>query len=199
MADTRIPVQKRSIEKKEKIITAGFELFCEKGYYKTNTIEIAKRAGVSTGALYSYFSDKRQIFIESFHQYLESISKKLLHRLNICLRPFNLSTFIEKWVNEYIDLYSKSNLALVQLRLMIAEDSEINHHFSDFENSYFSDIADLLKSEGVNYDNLFEKVYISCILIDSLRQEKAAFSHNDLNFNVLKAQTQAIIYNILSK
>lgn len=199
MADTRIPVQKRSIEKKEKIITAGFELFCEKGYYKTNTIEIAKRAGVSTGALYSYFSDKRQIFIESFHQYLESISKKLLHRLNICLRPFNLSTFIEKWVNEYIDLYSKSNLALVQLRLMIAEDSEINHHFSDFENSYFSDIADLLKSEGINYDNLFEKVYISCILIDSLRQEKAAFSHNDLNFNVLKAQTQAIIYNILSK
>lgn len=199
MADTRIPVQKRSIEKKEKIITAGFELFCEKGYYKTNTIEIAKRAGVSTGALYSYFSDKRQIFIESFHQYLESISKKLLHRLNICLRPFNLSTFIEKWVNEYIDLYSKSNLALVQLRLMIAEDSEINHHFSDFENSYFSDIADLLKSEGINYDNLFEKVYISCILIDSLRQEKAAFSHNDLNFNVLKTQTQAIIYNILSK
>ncbi len=199
MADTRIPVQKRSIEKKEKIVTAGFELFCEKGYYKTNTIEIAKRAGVSTGALYSYFSDKRQIFIESFHQYLESISKKLLHRLNICLRPFNLSTFIEKWVNEYIDLYSKSNLALVQLRLMIAEDSEINQHFSDFENSYFSDIADLLKSEGINYDNLFEKVYISCILIDSLRQEKAAFSHNDLNFNVLKAQTQAIIYNILSE
>lgn len=199
MADTRIPVQKRSIEKKEKIVTAGFELFCEKGYYKTNTIEIAKRAGVSTGALYSYFSDKRQIFIESFHQYLESISKKLLHRLNICLCPFNLSTFIEKWVNEYIDLYSKSNLALVQLRLVIAEDSEINHHFSDLENSYFSDIADLLKSEGINCDNLFEKVYISCILIDSLRQEKAAFSHNDLNFNVLKAQTQAIIYNILSE
>ena len=68
MADVRIPIQKRSIEKKQKILTAGFDLFCEKGYYKTNTAEIAKYAGVSTGALYSYFEDKRQIFIESFHQ-----------------------------------------------------------------------------------------------------------------------------------
>lgn len=40
MTDTRVPVQKRSKEKKQKILNAGFELFCEKGYYKTNTIEI---------------------------------------------------------------------------------------------------------------------------------------------------------------
>ena len=32
-SEIREPVQKRSIEKKEKIICAGFELICEKGYY----------------------------------------------------------------------------------------------------------------------------------------------------------------------
>ena len=31
--EIREPVQKRSIEKKEKIIESGFELICEKGYY----------------------------------------------------------------------------------------------------------------------------------------------------------------------
>ena len=48
MSDNEIrePVQKRSIEKKEKIIKAGFDLICEKGYYNTNTAEIAKKAGV---------------------------------------------------------------------------------------------------------------------------------------------------------
>lgn len=61
MAKTRIPTQKRSIEKREKILKAGFKLFCENGYYKANTVEIAKCAGVSTGALYSYFADKREI------------------------------------------------------------------------------------------------------------------------------------------
>ena len=54
MSDNEIrePVQKRSIEKKEKIIKAGFDLICEKGYYNTNTAEIAKKAGVCTGIVY---------------------------------------------------------------------------------------------------------------------------------------------------
>ena len=40
--EIREPIQKRSIEKKEKIIEAGFELICKKGYYNTNTAEIAR-------------------------------------------------------------------------------------------------------------------------------------------------------------
>ena len=40
MSDTRMPTQKRSIEKRNKIIKCGFELMCEKGYYNTNTTEI---------------------------------------------------------------------------------------------------------------------------------------------------------------
>ncbi len=58
------PKQQRSIEKKRRIIEAGFKLFCEKGFYKTNTAEIAKEAGVSTGIVYRYFPDKKAIFLE---------------------------------------------------------------------------------------------------------------------------------------
>ena len=36
---TREPQQQRSIEKKNRIIEAGFKAFCEKGYYKTNRSE----------------------------------------------------------------------------------------------------------------------------------------------------------------
>ena len=42
----REPRQERSIEKKNRIIDAGYELFSEVGYYGTNTAEIAKKAGV---------------------------------------------------------------------------------------------------------------------------------------------------------
>ena len=129
MTKTRVPTQKRSIEKRQKIVKAGFDLFCEKGYYKTNTAEIAKYAGVSTGALYSYFEDKRQIFTEAFQQHLDAISSELLQQLISLPEVLELSTFIEKWMDVYIDLYAKSNLALVQLRLVIADDKEINHHF----------------------------------------------------------------------
>ena len=71
--EIREPVQKRSIEKKEKIIKHGFELICEKGYYNTNTAEIAKSAGVSTGIVYQYFNDKHDILIEGIKKYASRI------------------------------------------------------------------------------------------------------------------------------
>ena len=198
MTKTRVPTQKRSIEKRQKIVKAGFDLFCEKGYYKTNTAEIAKYAGVSTGALYSYFEDKRQIFIEAFQLHLDAISSELLQQLISLPEVLELSTFIEKWIEGYIDLYAKSNHALVQLRLVIVDDKEINHHFSALENTYFSNIADILKTRGIICADLFEKVYISCILIDSLRQEKTSFSHNGLDFEIIKKQVKQSIFQMLS-
>ena len=55
MAETRIPTQKRSIEKRNKIIKMGFDLMCDKGYHNISTTEIAEYAGVSTGIIYQYF------------------------------------------------------------------------------------------------------------------------------------------------
>jgi len=63
---TRRPSQIRSQDKYEKILAAAFLLFNEKGYYKITTADIAKEAGVSTGSLYSYFVDKKEIYIEVF-------------------------------------------------------------------------------------------------------------------------------------
>ena len=69
----REPKQQRAIEKKEKIIEAGFNLICKNGYYNTNTAEIAKEAGVSTGIVYQYFKDKYDILIEALEKYGDDI------------------------------------------------------------------------------------------------------------------------------
>ena len=61
--ETRIPLQKRSIAKKNAIVATAKEMFLEEGYVAVNTNEIAKQAGVSVGTLYSYFKDKREIFL----------------------------------------------------------------------------------------------------------------------------------------
>ncbi|ENK1243215.1 TetR/AcrR family transcriptional regulator [Clostridium botulinum] len=60
----RQPKQKRAIEKKEKLVKAAFYLFNEKGFYNTNTKEIAQKAGVSTGLFYNYFNDKSDVFLD---------------------------------------------------------------------------------------------------------------------------------------
>jgi Transcriptional regulator len=81
LKSVRQPKQTRSINKKEKVLDAALELFCEKGYYKTSTNEIAQRAGVSIGTLYSYFKDKDTIFFEiqdKYHKKFEVAKNELL-------------------------------------------------------------------------------------------------------------------------
>ncbi|MCR5061461.1 MAG: TetR/AcrR family transcriptional regulator [Saccharofermentans sp.] len=61
---TREPTQKRSIEKKQRIKDAAFDLMAENGYHNTSSNEIAKKAGVSIGTFYSYFKDKKDLYEE---------------------------------------------------------------------------------------------------------------------------------------
>jgi len=77
----RTPKQIRSINLKEKILETALKLFCEKGYYKTTTNEIAKTAGISIGSLYSYFKDKDTIFLEILERYHKQFLS--LHQLSI--------------------------------------------------------------------------------------------------------------------
>ena len=94
--EVRNPVQKRSIEKKNKIIEAGFNLICEKGYYNTNTAEIAKAAGVSTGIVYNYFNDKHDILIEGIKQLGASIFYPMLNMSQKELAKKRFKTYIKQ-------------------------------------------------------------------------------------------------------
>lgn len=71
-AEQHKKVQKRTIESREKLLKAAFELFAEKGYYYTNTKEIVKRAGISIGNFYNYFKDKADIYVTLATEYVEN-------------------------------------------------------------------------------------------------------------------------------
>lgn len=79
----RIPVQKRSIETREKILNAAWELFAEKGYFKTSTHDLADRAGVATGSFYGYFNNKKEVGIELMRRFYKEASEKALSNFYI--------------------------------------------------------------------------------------------------------------------
>jgi len=96
----RRPVQPRSIRTREKILDAALALFCEKGYFKTTTNEIARRAGVSIGSLYSYFSDKDTLFFEI----LDGYHQKFANAKNVAQgQPELLKTDPVGWLRLLID------------------------------------------------------------------------------------------------
>jgi AcrR family transcriptional regulator len=50
-------------QKREAIADAAFELFLKEGFHRTTTRAIARRAGVSAGAPFTYFRDKEDILL----------------------------------------------------------------------------------------------------------------------------------------
>src|SRR5262245_28639930 len=47
---------------RRRLLTAASELFLEKGYLDSSLDDIARRAGLSKGAVYSNFASKQEIF-----------------------------------------------------------------------------------------------------------------------------------------
>lgn len=54
--------QRRAAERPREIVAAALEVFAEKGFAGAKLDEIARRAGISKGALYLYFETKEEIF-----------------------------------------------------------------------------------------------------------------------------------------
>ena len=68
----RIPKQKRSRERKSRIMETALDLFSRNGLNKTSSNEIAKKAGVSIGTFYSYFENKKTLFLEILKEHLDN-------------------------------------------------------------------------------------------------------------------------------
>ncbi len=124
---TRIPKQKRSMEKKQRIKDAAIKLMSEKGYHNTSSNEIAKEADVSIGTFYSYFKDKKALYVEL----VDDIYSKVLEPVNLSALPDDLS--IEDTVRLYISYVFKGHEYMTEFQREIASLSEQSEEFRSIE------------------------------------------------------------------
>lgn len=197
--EIREPIQKRSIEKKEKIIESGFELICEKGYYNTNTAEIAKNAGVSTGIVYQYFKDKHDILIEALKKYADNIFYPML---NIPAKNFDknsLDKIIRKMIDSFVQNHKLSKSAHEEIMAMAHLDKEVAFYFHKREMEMTEKIYKLLVNNGFDSKNLMEKSHICIGLIDNLCHEIVYHKHSELNYGLMTDICISAIIDILNK
>jgi AcrR family transcriptional regulator len=72
---TAEPVQRRSLEKRERLKSAGLELFGRKGYERTSIRDIARRARLAVGGFYQHFRSKRQLLLVLMDELLAGLSR----------------------------------------------------------------------------------------------------------------------------
>ncbi len=194
----REPKQKRSIEKKQSIIKASYKLFSDKGYYKTNTAEIAQEAGVSTGIVYSYFHDKKDILLEVIRFYIFSLSEQFQPLLSAPINKNNLPTMIEKFVDIYIASHTMNVEAHNEFLALSLLEKDILTLFNDFENAVLLKLYELLIAAEFSKINLLEKIRISYGIVEQVCHDYIQRKRSQEELSITKSLAIHIIVTLLN-
>lgn len=124
----RTPRQERSVKTKTAILKAAIRLFSEKGYHGTNTKEIAAEAGVSTGSFYSYFADKRAVFLDTLLLYNREFSERMERELSeIDLTIEDKKSVLPKLVDSLINSHQVYKNFHNEMMVLYHSDPAVKH------------------------------------------------------------------------
>ena len=194
--EVRQPRQERSIEKKNKIIKAGYELFSEVGYYGTNTAEIAKRAGVSTGIVYGYFQDKRDILISVLEIYLENVFSPFFKLFDKLTPPIDFKMLVPTIIDQAIKAHKNNRKIHEALHSMASSDEAVGAQFIALEDSITLKIAEKFKKLNVVIENANEKIHFALGIIQDFSHEYVFDKHEYIDYDVMREMVVKTIINL---
>lgn len=130
-------------ERKEQILESALNVFIEKGYNGSTTVDIAKAADISEVTLFRYFDSKKQIFMDAIEPILITSLKESLEESKD-LEPMKKLEYI---LNNRIKFISEHN-EVIKLILM---ESQVNPEIADFDfiNQIISLLKDSIKEAGI--------------------------------------------------
>ena len=107
-------------EKAAHIIDAAFAVFGERGYESTRVSHIAQRAGVSSGTIYTYFKDKKDLFQATVKSGWENYVARIGKMIDAYAQP-------EERLRQLVDIGFRSlKASLPLLRGMLFESSQMD-------------------------------------------------------------------------
>lgn len=193
---TRVPTQKRSIEKKQRIKDAALKLMSEKGYFATSSNEIAREAGVSIGTFYSYFKDKKELYAEL----VDDIYTAVLTPINLNELPDDLS--IEETVQLYVTAVFRGHEYQTAFQREISSLSEQSDEFRAIEMVHKSNIlhvfSEALKAyrEELKPQDLGTSTYIILTTVEAVIHD-TLFHNGGKNKEAVIRELTAMIVNYL--
>lgn len=198
MPKTRQPVQQRSIETKQKIINAGYRLFETLGYHKTNTATIAKEAQVSTGIVYGYFKDKKDILKEVLNEYIKKVYNPVFDLIDNLAQKQNIDIVINEVLDLAESLHKDSCDMHRELAVVAGVDEEINNTFLELQDIVTDKFVQRLKS--LKYKNITnENIHLAMNLIESYVHEVVYDNHKYIDYTKLRESVVMLIKTLFNK
>lgn len=200
---TRIPKQKRSIEKREKIITVAYNLFMDHGYFNTSTVDIAKAADLSVGVFYSYFEDKKDILLVCLQRFEEYFMKKIYQEIESTQRISEMDDIVDITKHMLLVMVkahaSQKRQYHDEVKALELLDDDIKKHFIKIRNSLMEAFENRLKFYGYRLPYHNEQVFLIHQMISGIEDELVFKDEMDINHDTLINQCAIAIKNMLVK
>ena len=103
---------------KNKIVSAAWQLFYEKGYNGTTVDDIIELSGTSKGSFYYYFSTKDELLNTlslMLDEYYEELDARIDSEMNSFYKLLYLNYEMHKWIEENISIELLTSLYSTQL------------------------------------------------------------------------------------
>lgn len=196
MTQPRVPKQKRSTQMKERVAQAALELFSESGYYNVTTNDIARRAGVSIGTLYSYYEDKRDIYRDLVDKLYRNVLDRMVpEEVTPDNSPFDL-------IRKYVTIVLESHAYMTDFQKQITALSYQDEEFRRLEEAGRSFASEKIEELIMNYgeylqvDDLETTSFIVRTTLEAIIHEHMFFP-NDLDTQRVIDETTKVIYRYL--
>lgn len=197
--DVRIPRQKRSIEKKENIIETAYLIFSRNGYFGTNTAEIAKEAGLSTGSVYAYFTDKKDILLACLNKFGDKLTEDICREIDGLSTTDDISTIVKKVLQILGEFHKQSELYHNEVMSLHYRDMDVKNYFINIQKTMMEAVTKTLEKQGYSFGHSREQTFLLFKMIDGVEDELAFNEHPDIDHDILIEECSRLVISMLVK
>lgn len=175
--EVRIPQQKRSIEKKEKIIEAATRILMEEGYRNSNTADIARAAGISTGSIYAYFEDKKDILLACLERIGSTLTQQIAEKAGSLAASEDIAVTIKEVLEIFVRFQSWTKLARDEILSLKYIDTDVKNYFDSIQKTMMDTVTGQLETAGYYFTHKNEQTFLVFQMIMGIVDE-LAFDHS---------------------
>lgn len=116
-----------TVPTRERLVTAATEVFMREGYHAATLRDVAARAGLTTGAVYSRFGSKGDLFLAAYDAFLE---RRTAEMVATAQAADVARTAGDQWV-ERLERERGWHLAVLEFRAFAARDPRLGPAFAE--------------------------------------------------------------------
>lgn len=158
-----------------------------------------KKAGVSTGIVYGYFHDKRDILIEVLDIYVDNVFYPVFEMFDKITAPVDFDFIITHSIDNAVTVHENNAAIHEALHSLSSTDKTVRDKFMALENDMTTRFVAKLRSLGYDREDIFERVHLAMETVQSYAHEKVFDKHSYIDYDRMRKIVIDMLVSLFKK